>query len=81
MSPDPVYEFREGCTVPLSDNYDPEAQVDNGTCKPVACEQCTYVVPANKVIIHANELKIEAGDVICLNSGTSYVNLTFRNRE
>jgi hypothetical protein len=74
-----VYEFRQGCTVPMSENYDPQAQVDNGTCKPVTCEQCTYVVPANKVMIDGKELKIKAGDVICLNSGTPYVNITFKN--
>ncbi|RAW00132.1 right-handed parallel beta-helix repeat-containing protein [Pseudochryseolinea flava] len=79
VSPDEVYEFRQGCTVPLSENYDPEAQVDNGSCKPVTCENCTYVVPANKVMIDGAVLKIEAGDVICLNSGTSYLNLSFKN--
>jgi Right handed beta helix region len=79
VTPDPVYTFKEGCTVPLSENYDPEAQVDNGTCKPVTCEQCTYVIPANKVIIDGDELNFEPGDVICLNSATSYLNLNFKN--
>lgn len=79
VSPDPVYEFREGCTVPLSENYDPEAQVDNGTCKAITCEQCTYVVPANKVMIDGDQLGINPGDVICLNAGTSYLNLSFKN--
>ncbi len=73
------FQYKEGCTVPLADNYDPEAQVDDGSCHAIACETCTYVVPSNKVVIDGNELSIKAGDVICLSSANTYKNLDFRN--
>jgi hypothetical protein len=40
---------------------------------------CTYTVPANTNIIDASILNLKPGAVICLNAGTSYKNLHFKN--
>jgi hypothetical protein len=76
---EPVYTFKEGCTVPLSDNYDPEAQIDNGSCNPVGCAECTYTIPASKVIVDGDALGFKPGDVICLDAAIDYLNLDFKN--
>jgi hypothetical protein len=76
---EPVFELKEGCTVPLADNYDPEAQVDDGSCHAITCATCTYTIPSAKVVIDGDVLGIKPGDVVCLNAASSYKQLDFRN--
>jgi hypothetical protein len=40
---------------------------------------CTYTVPPNKNLIDGQALGIKPGAVICLNAGTVYANIVFRN--
>lgn len=77
--PESPFEYKEGCTVPLADNYDPEAQVDDGSCNVITCETCSYTIPSGKVVVDGSALGIEAGDVICLNAANTYKQLDFRN--
>src|SRR5688572_28140817 len=53
---EPIFDFKEGCTVPLADNYDPEAQIDDGSCHAITCSTCTYTIPAAKVVIDGEVL-------------------------
>jgi hypothetical protein len=40
---------------------------------------CTYVVPPNTHLVDAKTLGLKPGNVICLQAGTAYANLLFRN--
>jgi hypothetical protein len=75
---EPIFEYKAGCTVPLADNYDPEAQIDDGSCHAITCATCTYTIPSAKVVIDGEVLNIKAGDVICLDAAASYKQLDFR---
>lgn len=72
---------KQGCTSPVSANYDREAVNDNGTCEPVKCSECTYVVE-NKFLHDGIELGLKPGDVICLDAKIKdYKNIKFINLE
>lgn len=72
---------KEGCTVSLSDNYDADAVVDNGSCSSFTCSKCTYVIPANQNTTDGapDKLNFKPGDVICLDAAIKYGNLRFIN--
>lgn len=48
---------------------------------PLACESCTYVVPAGVEVIDGKALGLKAGDVIGLSSEIKYGSLIFKNLE
>jgi hypothetical protein len=45
------------------------------------CASCTYVIPEDATIIDGAELKLEAGDVICLKKGVKYKAIELVNVE
>lgn len=70
---------KEGCTFSLSENYDPKAVIDDGSCRPVSCQKCTYTVPADITRIDGTALDLKPGDFICLDAALKYKNLLFEN--
>jgi hypothetical protein len=69
----------KGCTNPFSDNYNPQANSDDGSCTPFDCAKCTYTVPADAWRINGDELNLKGGDFICLDSQFNYGPLQFEN--
>jgi len=45
------------------------------------CATCTYVVPAQAILVDGKELNLKAGAVICLNKALQYGDIEFVNLE
>lgn len=63
---------KPGCNNPLSSNFDPEAEVNDGSCEPTDCSMCDFFISATDFGFDAEELGVEPGDIICLDASLTY---------
>ncbi|MBK6266526.1 right-handed parallel beta-helix repeat-containing protein [Marivirga sp. S37H4] len=71
-----------GCTSPLSDNYDPNATENDGTCAPTDCSKCDFFVAVSNESFgfDGEELGVKPGDIICLDGSRTYTRpIAFKN--
>ncbi|GAA5034726.1 hypothetical protein GCM10011506_29210 [Marivirga lumbricoides] len=63
-----------GCTSPLSDNYNSEATVNDGSCAPTDCSKCDFFVSITnkKFGFDGEEFGVKPGDIICLDGSLTY---------
>jgi hypothetical protein len=63
-----------GCTSPLSDNYDPNATKNNGSCQPTDCSKCDFFASISNegFGFDGEELGVKPGDIICLDGAITY---------
>ncbi len=72
----------KGCTSPLSDNYDPSATENDGTCAPTDCSKCDFFVSVSNESFgfDGDELGVKPGDIICLDGSITYTRpIAFKN--
>lgn len=74
-------EIVRGCMNPFSENFNPEANEDDGSCIAFDCAKCTYTVPADAWRINGKELNLKGGDYICLDSKFNYGGMQFEELE
>lgn len=72
----------KGCTSLLSDNYDPEATENDGSCQPTDCSKCDFFVSISNdnFGFDGDELGVKPGDIICLDGSITYTRpVQFKN--
>lgn len=70
----PSFFETQGCISPLSDNYNPNATENDGSCQPTDCSKCDFFVTiSNKSFgFDGEELGVKPGDIICLDGAIKY---------
>jgi len=71
----PVYRKR----IVISDSLSLPDTTQSAAVNVGDCTECTYVVPADSVVVDGKVLGLKPGSVICLNSAFSYGSLEFHN--
>ncbi|MEQ8241845.1 right-handed parallel beta-helix repeat-containing protein [Fulvivirga sp.] len=67
----PTFSTLTGCTDSYAINTVNDVAFSDNSCEytPISCEECDFVLAADKVIIDNDDLSLPIGSVICLGSG------------